>query len=279
VAGEAQPLTAVGMGQLVLQRDGAGAWLPVAPDGLAAVLAPYQEPRGDFFDAFYDGLGRLRVAGGLDSTTGGVVSFTPDAGWSIAYDERAGGGVVEGSPLMSIAQAPCGELCGDFFAVFQLGSLVRSNGPLVDLLMTGGVITSIKPALNDGGLIAAGWGVFIPLVDWHQIAPAPQTGVLRSIYNPDQLYMVAVGTGGTVMRVTDAGWIEEHLAGDLWDVDGTAADDVWVVGARGSLRHFDGQAWHDVPAPHGGNLRAIAVTSEHVWVADDQGAIDRLDRP
>lgn len=72
-----------------------------------------------------------------------------------------------------------------------------------------------------------------------------------------------------------AGWrgMVAELAGDgKWndmptpnlghtaDIDGTATDDVWVVG-DGMVSRFDGSSWHRLPRPGIGLLRAVATPS------------------
>ena len=56
----------------------------------------------------------------------------------------------------------------------------------------------------------------------------------------------------------------------LYDLDGTATNDVWAVGATGALallQHWDGSSWNLVPAPDGaGTLRGVdALSASDAW--------------
>ncbi len=70
-----------------------------------------------------------------------------------------------------------------------------------------------------------------------------------------------------------------HLpyGGDLYGATGTAANDVWAVGAnnvatagnQGTVEHFDGAMWRILGAPSYGSTQFLgaAVTNGHLWVA------------
>jgi hypothetical protein len=271
---------AVGGGQLVLRRDDTGTWQPLATASLGELLAPFPAPRGELHDAMFDGAGRLRVAGLLGAGHGGLLSLR-DGAWVVDLDEAAGSTIIAGEAIVSLAPAPCGEDCTAVYAVFASGILIHHVGGSLTRLTSGEPINQVRAAVNEGGLVGVGHGVFIPVGDaWHRIAAPPEgDDVLRTIYNADDTFMVAVGDQGLVMRVTDTGWIAEQLPDDLLDVHGTAAADVWTVGAGGLVRHFDGQAWQAIEPPPGGHdLTAVAVTATAVWVADAEGSIYRLDR-
>lgn len=76
----------------------------------------------------------------------------------------------------------------------------------------------------------------------------------------------------------------EGLAGALLSVTGTAADDVWTVGADGDggplWLHFDGIAWERIPVDSPGDLwwLWIAPDTDVVWAAGAGGRVARLDR-
>ena len=67
----------------------------------------------------------------------------------------------------------------------------------------------------------------------------------------------AVGERGTVLHYDGVSWGTQQTGYDytLWGLWGAARDDLWAVGGRpdGSgppvLRHYDGDAWHDVDGP------------------------------
>lgn len=89
--------------------------------------------------------------------------------------------------------------------------------------------------------------------------------------------------------------LAEEQPGALFSVTGTAADDVWVVGAdRGdeagpTILHFDGQAWelHDTGVPFADLVWVHAFEAGPVYVGGtgglvmryDGGSFDRLETP
>lgn len=53
---------------------------------------------------------------------------------------------------------------------------------------------------------------------------------------------------------------------DLYDLSGTADDDVWAVGAGGTALHFDGSSWTRIPIATSADLRGVAARSPNdVW--------------
>jgi hypothetical protein len=106
-------------------------------------------------------------------------------------------------------------------------------------------------------------------------------------YNPQKLGMdahdidsyvgaaVARGAAGTVSVI--------HLSGGRWQavtspssehllaVWGAAADDVWVVGAKGAILHWDGRALSAVKSPASKTLVAVRGTSaQNVWAVGEE---------
>jgi hypothetical protein len=63
----------------------------------------------------------------------------------------------------------------------------------------------------------------------------------------------------------------------LWDVHGTAADDVWIVGAGGVLAHLDAAGWAKVSSGIKTELqRVFAFARNDVWFAGP-GVLRRWD--
>lgn len=84
----------------------------------------------------------------------------------------------------------------------------------------------------------------------------------------------------TTVACDDFEWCPEktgHPQGlGLSSVWGSSANDVWVVGAFGSVLHWDGKAWASVPAPTHVSLRAIWGTGPgDVWAVSSPDAIFR----
>lgn len=74
-----------------------------------------------------------------------------------------------------------------------------------------------------------------------------------------------------------------HYAGASWsqsstfsgyEIEGTGADDVWVVGNNGTAQHYDGSTWEPVSSGVGTTLFAVAVAGRgDAWAAGVGGTI------
>jgi hypothetical protein len=95
-----------------------------------------------------------------------------------------------------------------------------------------------------------------------------------------------VGNGGRAIRAHGtptppgiAGAVDEtHSASALEGISGTSTDDVWTVGAAGTIRHFTGGVWTSVSSPTNAHLRAVwARSSIEAWAVGAGGVIIRWD--
>jgi hypothetical protein len=99
-----------------------------------------------------------------------------------------------------------------------------------------------------------------------------QSNALTAIWGSGARDVWAVGLAGTILHWDGAGWSPSAsgTTADLYDVRGSAADDVWIVG-DGTLLHWDGSAWSaKVPTltgPGGGTLTTASQPLRGVWAA------------
>jgi cysteine-rich repeat protein len=82
--------------------------------------------------------------------------------------------------------------------------------------------------------------------------------------------------------VTDEGaWCPPAVAPttvNLFAVGGSAADDVWVVGAAGTILHWDGSAWSPMSGGGTAALNGVwAASRTDAWAVGNAGAIRRWD--
>lgn len=91
-----------------------------------------------------------------------------------------------------------------------------------------------------------------------------------------------VGNGGRAIRPRGtpeppaiAGGVDEtHSIAALEGISGTSTNDVWTVGAAGTIRHFSGGAWTVVSSPTNAHLRAVwARSSTEAWAVGADGVI------
>lgn len=102
--------------------------------------------------------------------------------------------------------------------------------------------------------------------------------------------LYACGDGGQVYRRGDAGWA--HVDAGLLQagaeggaplrlngIGGTAADDLYVVGAQGGIHHCDGRAWSDVGVDSNLELNRLrCIDRDTVYVCGEGGALLRGNR-
>jgi cysteine-rich repeat protein len=102
---------------------------------------------------------------------------------------------------------------------------------------------------------------------------------LAAVWAADFDNAFAVGSGGSLLRWTAAGWgpISSPTAVDLHDIWGRSFTDVYAVGDDSTVLHWDGDDWQVVPVPAIGPLRALAGDADHVYAASDDGKLLVLD--
>lgn len=89
----------------------------------------------------------------------------------------------------------------------------------------------------------------------------------------------AAGRVGTIQRCTApcAQWISEPKLTDeyLYDIAGAASDDIWAVGDRGTILHWDGSQWKlRVAEGISSTLQSVRVRSANdVWIAGEGGTV------
>ncbi len=109
---------------------------------------------------------------------------------------------------------------------------------------------------------------------------------------PERIWMMF-----PLLRFDGDEWVEHDRvwAGEDWgglprDIWGTGPDNLYVIGARGIIRHYDGNAWRDVedePSVYSslasiwgwGDQKFLAVGEQATAVRYDGGAVEQLQTP
>lgn len=108
--------------------------------------------------------------------------------------------------------------------------------------------------------------------------PVPLFGVWSATVGAD---LLAVGLAGGVFRraAGETTWTEEDVppVQDLYAIWGRAEDDVYVVGARGTILHFDGLGWAAVPSSVSRDLFAIVGTPTQILAVGEAGVATLLE--
>ena len=93
--------------------------------------------------------------------------------------------------------------------------------------------------------------------------PVPLFDVWSSTVGAD---LVAVGLGGAIYRRSagEEAWVAEQSGTnqDLYALYGTGPSDLFAVGARGTVVHFDGIAWSPRPSSTARDLFGVSGTDE-----------------
>ena len=90
-------------------------------------------------------------------------------------------------------------------------------------------------------------------------APAPRE-TLRGVWGSSAKDIWSVGNHGTILHYDGAGWsdVPSGTELNLGGVSGSAADDVWAAGDHGVILHFDGKGWQVFDPGHSRLHRLLA---------------------
>jgi len=90
----------------------------------------------------------------------------------------------------------------------------------------------------------------------------------------------AVGVRGTIRHWDGRSWqrVEAGTFADLTAVHGRAANDVWIVGDLGTALHWDGASWRGVAVPTKTTLTdVLALARDDAWAVGADGVIAHWD--
>ncbi len=79
------------------------------------------------------------------------------------------------------------------------------------------------------------------------------------VIEPWHAFVVGSGAGLKEYRITAGACVlvGAGTSTDLHDIWGNAPDDIWAVGAHGTVQHWDGAVWSDVPVPTTADILAV----------------------
>jgi len=135
--------------------------------------------------------------------------------------------------------------------------------------------------LGDSFFIAGERGLVLeyePDTDTFTGRDAPTDATLFGIWGSSATNVIAVGgdpedpdTSGEIWRYDGANWTAEDLAGInpdgvpvLWKAWGRGANEVYVVGERGTILRYDGAAWTQLASPTTRTIFTVHGNSERV---------------
>lgn len=142
-----------------------------------------------------------------------------------------------------------------------------------------GALTLLEPRAPELGFMI--WSYHAPLMDWTHTLVPPLPGATEA---PPDFVAVAGGVSSELWLLTERGEIYRRAEGQhspyVSDtiVDGRirgvwsqGSENVWFVGEKGTVAHFDGQRLHRLAIPTTSDLNAVWGTSySDVWIVGEQ---------
>jgi hypothetical protein len=166
----------------------------------------------------------------------------------------------------------------DLIGVGSDGLVVRSLGRswarqesrvFEDLRAVHGVPGGVAVAVGDAGAITRYDGFRWAKMD------SPSAGDLRAVWLQSATEGWAVGAYNT-LRLQNGTWTSTfgNASRNLYGVYGFAANDVWAVGASGTILRYDGLNWNLVNSGTNLGLRAVwGAAPDDVWMVGEGGIV------
>ncbi len=155
----------------------------------------------------------------------------------------------------------------------------------VDLPVPGGTkITAGWAVREDAMVLTTDAGLILDRVDGDWVAqtvstetsttPLPLFGVWSSTVGAD---LFAVGLGGAIYRRSppDFEWVSETspTTQDLYGVHGLGPEEIFAVGANGTILEYDGAAWRVVPSGTSEDLYAVHANARWIVAVGSGGTV------
>lgn len=164
-------------------------------------------------------------------------------------------------PLLAEFRGVWGSSGENVFAVGGSGTILHYDGQAWTGMPSGttaGLNAVWGASATD--VFAAGRGLFhYDGQGWSPMTSPEGIGELRSIWGSSGEDVFAVGESGTVLHYDGTTWAEmPHVTVEtLHAVWGSSTSNVYAVGEGGTVLHYDGSAWKSVPVPTAYHLTGI----------------------
>ena len=184
-------------------------------------------------------------------------------------------GQTVGSSLRSVA----GSYSSQAYIVGDGGFIAMQSGTKCQPMVSPTAQNLNGVSTNGNSVIAVGdVGTIVryePVSGW-ALNGSPTTNRLRAVAFAGSQTAWAVGSAGTILRLTGTTWMPSYsgVTSDLYAVYARSTNDVWAVGDAGTVLHFDGTSWLPLVLPAGSraNLRGVvARSSSDVWMIGAAG--------
>jgi cysteine-rich repeat protein len=135
--------------------------------------------------------------------------------------------------------------------------------------------SSLAPVSAGSGFYTNTMGVGT-YADYIAATPFVTTALLSQVWAADLHTAVAVGAGGTILRLNGTTWDSQSSGTvDLVGVWGRSSDDIYAIGVD-TILHWNGASWSSLSPPAGAYHR-IAGDVAHVYAVGDHGLFASYD--
>lgn len=113
--------------------------------------------------------------------------------------------------------------------------------------------------------------------DWRWENPWPQGRDIHGLWGSSASDVWAVGERGLILHFDGREWtpVPSGVTATLTAIWGAAADDVYAAMGTSELLHFDGDRWSPIPAGGPGAIHTVTGASGDLLVAGDAGLVRR----
>jgi hypothetical protein len=117
----------------------------------------------------------------------------------------------------------------------------------------------------------------LPATGWRWDNPRPQGLDILGMWGSGPTDVWAVGQRGLLLHFDGAEWtpVPSGVDVDLLSIWGTARDDVYVAMGTSELLHFDGARWAPIPAGGSGAIRTVSGASGDLVVGGEPSLVRR----
>lgn len=112
--------------------------------------------------------------------------------------------------------------------------------------------------------------------DWCWQTPSPQGQDLRSVWGLGKDNVFAVGAGGTILHYDGQIWskMESGVRTTLNDIWGSREDNIFAIGSDGLILHYDGNTWSVMESGTTWDLHSIHGSSDiNIYAVGENGTI------
>lgn len=169
-----------------------------------------------------------------------------------------------------------------FAGLITAGNVLRYNGSTFSLVPTGSSTFQLS-SIWGSGMNDVWFGGYDSSDSTGVLLQWTGTGFASPIHLPNGATVTGLwGSASNDVWASTTGGVY-HYAGASWtqlssfysqDIDGTAADDIWVVGGNGLAEHYDGSIWAPVSSGVTASLFAVTAAGRgDAWTAGAGGTI------